>query len=198
MRRFAARILIALGLLHVVVLATPVLHYWTKWLSGAWESPRGAVLVVFAGDDPHDGELTGYSSYWRAVYAVRVCREHQFRSLIVSGGGGTGASIAAYMTSHGIDPGMIRLETSSTSTRENALFTAAMLANEQEPVSLLTSDYHMRRAHASLRKAGIAAVSVPIPDARKRSARWQYRWWVFLDLTTETTKLCWYALKGFV
>lgn len=188
-----------IGLLHAILLSTPVLRLWTRWLTGSWDQPGGDVLVVLAGDDPvTDGGPIGYSSYWRALYATRAYSERRFSTIIVSGGDGSARSIADYMTSQGVPPTVIRIEDRSTSTHENAVYTAAILQNHQGSVALLSSDFHMRRARAAFSKAGVVTRSWPVPDAGKRLSRWQNYWWVFLDLLTETGKLCWYTAKGFI
>jgi uncharacterized SAM-binding protein YcdF (DUF218 family) len=73
-----------------------------------------------------------------------------------------------------------------------------MLRDTPERKVLLTSDYHMFRAFRAFQKAGLNVLSRPIPDARKRAARWLYRWWVFLDLSSETMKIVYYRARGWI
>ncbi len=61
---------------------------------------------------------------------------------------------------------------------------------------LLTSDYHVFRATRAFRKAGVAVLARPIPDARKRAANWDRRWDAFQDLVIETAKTGYYFLRG--
>lgn len=199
-RRVLIFLLAAIGTLQVIVTATPVLGWWTRWLTGPrWEEPKGAVMVVLASDYPSDGVI-GYSSYWRAVYAVWAWRGGGVRYVVVSGGEGSGASVRDLLVSQGVPAPAVRLEDRSTSTRENAQFTADLLRSEPPGgrVVLLTSDFHMRRAAACFRRAGIDVAPVPVPDAGKRGSRWRQRWTVFLELSLETAKLALYKARGWV
>ena len=66
------------------------------------------------------------------------------------------------------------------------------------PKVLLTSDYHMFRAYRAFRKAGIDVQPRPFPDAIKQSMSRMNRWPVFLGLCTETTKIAYYFMRGWI
>lgn len=192
--------LAALGLLYLTVTLTPVDIWWARWLAGPWNDPTGEVLIVLGGSRL-DNVLIGESSYWRSVYTVRTFHEGKFQRVIFSGGAGT-PSVAAMMrdftSCYGLPGSLLRVEERSESTRENALFTARDLAGVPGRKVLLTSDYHMRRAHAAFAKAGLDVLPHPFPDAIKRAQGWPGRWPVFLELITETVKLVYYTWKGWI
>ena len=68
--RIAVRAIFGLGLLVVVVTATPLTTWWANLLSENWTEADGDTLVVFGSELQPDGVI-GRVSYWRTVYAVR-------------------------------------------------------------------------------------------------------------------------------
>jgi len=75
---------------------------------------------------------------------------------------------------------------------------ARLLNGERTQNALLTSDYHMFRAHRAFTKAGLAVAPRPFPDAIKRSQNWENRWPVFVELCNETAKICYYYIRGWI
>lgn len=193
--------LAGLGLLFVVVTVTPLVSWWAGVLAGPWEDPPGDILIVLGGSIHEEGIL-GESSYGRSVYAVLAWREGGFRQVILSGGGPEGHSIVApmrdFLECHGVPHGALRLETRSTSTRENALYTRELLAGESGRKVLLTSDFHMFRAHRAFQKVGLDVIPRPYPDLRKRAADRIGRWPAFLHLVIETAKIGYYYSRGWI
>jgi uncharacterized SAM-binding protein YcdF (DUF218 family) len=199
--RVVSRVLAAIGLLFVVATFTPINNWWANYLAGPWHDPRGEVLVVLGADTLKDS--IGLSSYWRSVYAVRVWKQGGVRTVVVCGGGnGSQPSVAEqmrdFMVSQGIPVAAIRVETESQSTRENALKSKPLLDQLGGKKVLLTSDYHMFRAYRAFRKAGIDIQPNPFPDSLKLSASWAGRWPAFLGLCTETTKIAYYFVRGWI
>ena len=199
--RILMRVLAAIGLLFVLVTVTPVDAWWINLLDRPWNDPKGDVLVVLGADAVRD--VIGWSSYWRSVYAVRVWREGGFREIVVSGGAAAGVVPVAermrdYMVSQGVPPDVIRVETQSQSTRENALRCKALLESLPGKKILLTSDYHTFRASRTFRKVGIAIEPRPFPDALKRITSPAERWPVFLGLCRESAKSAYYFLRGWI
>ncbi len=188
--------LAAFGLLFVVVTLSPLDYWWATGLAGPWNKPKGDVLIVLGGSVLNDGTL-GESSYWRSVYATRAYREGQFHQVVLSGMPAAEA-MKSFLVCQGVPPEVIRLETRSTSTRENALFTTELLTGVSGRLVLLTSDYHMFRAHHAFGKIGLDVVPIPYPDVRKRAIRWTGRWPAFLDLVLETFKIGYYFSRGLI
>lgn len=204
LRRWVSRVLSGLGLLVLLISATPVTVWWAQWMAGGVFTQSGDVLIVLAGSTVN-GQFLGESSYWRSVYAVRAWRAGGFQRIVLAGRAAPAAVTAepasvlmrGFLTAHGVPADRIQVETGSQTTLENARMTAPLVAGSGRLV-LLTSDYHMPRALAVFRKQGLAVEPMPAPDAGKRGSRWQGRWPAFVDLATETAAWCWYRLQGWV
>lgn len=194
-------LLAALGLLLVIVSVTPLTFWWATTLSGDWKEPHGDVLVVLGGSVVDNGKIGG-SSYWRAIYGAMVYRHGGFRDVLISGGRDGAASISypmrELMVTLGVPADRIRIEEQSTSTRENARFSAELLRDMPGRKVLLTSDYHMYRALRVFRQSGILIEPWPFPDVRKRSGAWINRWSCFQDVALETVKIIYYYARGWI
>ena len=202
MRRIFGRACAALGLTLVLVTCTPLVQWWAIQLAGPWTEARGDVLVVLTGNILSDG-IIGETSYWRSAYTVMAWREGGWRQVIVSGGGGgavlpVGEAMKIFLESGGIPAAAILTDSQSLSTHESALNLARILSQTPGRKILLTSDYHMFRAVRALRKAGVAVIPRPIPDASKRAVSWNLRWGAFQDLLIETSKIVYYWGRGWI
>jgi uncharacterized SAM-binding protein YcdF (DUF218 family) len=190
-------VLCGIGAAYVVVTVTPLVRWLSLWAAEPWNDARAPVVIVLGSEVQTDGIL-GESSYWRAVYAVRVWREGGVEEIVVSGGGGIAQSIREFLVGEGVPAGSVVVEGASRSTRENALFTARLLRADGRKKVLLVSDYHAFRAGRAFRKAGMDVGVRAFPDAAKRASRWQERWGIFLDLVLETAKVGYYAGRGWI
>ena len=103
-----------------------------------------------------------------------------------------------FMVCQGVPAHAVILEDHSQSTRENAMFAARAAQDIPGPYVLLTSDYHMFRAHRAFRKAGLDTAPRPFPDAGKRFNDWRARWQVVLELCVETGKIAYYRVRGWI
>jgi uncharacterized SAM-binding protein YcdF (DUF218 family) len=199
--RAAVAGLAALGLIVIVVTATPLVTWWAGELAGPWNEPHGDILIVLGGSILDDGKIGG-SSYWRAIYGVRTYKEGGFKEVIVSGGGPDPVPVAVpirdYMVCNGVPASAIRIETRSNSTRENALNAKQLLNNSPGKKVLLTSDFHMYRAHRVFTKIGLQVEPAPFPDVRRRGGWWLSRWQCFQDLVWESVKIFVYSWRGWI
>jgi uncharacterized SAM-binding protein YcdF (DUF218 family) len=186
----------AVGLVWTVATVTPLDFRWATWLAGPRDDPTGDVLIVLAGSVLDDGTI-GESSYWRSVYAVRAFHEGGFRTVVLCGRNAA-VAMREFLECQGVPRSAIQVENRSRSTRENALFAREVLTDEPGRKVLLTSDYHMFRAHRVFRKAGIEVLPRPFPDVRKRAGSWRARWPAFLDLVEETIKIGYYFARGWI
>jgi uncharacterized SAM-binding protein YcdF (DUF218 family) len=190
-----------IGLLFLIATFTPLDFWWATAYAGPWDDPKGDVLVVLTGS-LLDEKTIGLNSYWRSIYAARAFTEDGFKEMIISGGGDEPTPISAPMRDFveflGAPKDRVRIETSSNSTRTSALEMAKLLATSKQRIVLLTSDYHMFRAHRAFRRAGLNVEPRPIPDARKRYGSLQERWAVFLGLASETVKIGYYWSRGWL
>jgi uncharacterized SAM-binding protein YcdF (DUF218 family) len=167
---------------------------WGGLLAGSWEESRGDVLVVLGGG-MLEGGVIGENTYLRAFYAARAWREGGFRAIVVSGGNAA-TGMRDFLACHGVPATAIHVESKSTSTRENALYTQPVLTRLAGRAVLLTSDFHMFRARRAFRRAGSELAVRPVPDVRKRAAGWLGRWPAFLELVQESIKIVYYRARG--
>ncbi len=198
--RTTRRVLVALaagtGFLVLLVTFTPVVSWYARLLAGPWDDPKGDTMIVLGGGSI-DNTTLAHGSYWRAIYADRFYREGGFRRVVASGAR-VGPLIRDFLVCHGVPANAVEAEAASTSTRENAVYTARLLAGSARAPVLVTSDYHMFRARRAFRKAGLDVRPRPFPDCLKRYNTLTERWGAFLDLSEETGKIAWYFARGWI
>ncbi len=195
-RRLLMGTFTALGLLVVVVTATPLVYWYGTVLAGPWNDPGGDILIVPGASTTSD-PVIGLDSYWRAVSAVYAHGQGPFKKVVMSGAG-IARGMRTFLIASGVSESVVVTEDRATSTRENALYVAQMLRNETGRKVLLTSDFHMFRAYRAFRKAGLDMAPRPFPDARKRASGWRGSWPVFQDEVIETAKIGYYYLRGWI
>jgi uncharacterized SAM-binding protein YcdF (DUF218 family) len=192
--RWFWRLAALLGILVILVTATPVLRYWVPYLSTDWGPEKGDTLIVL-GQDITAPDMIGIGSYWRSFYAVLLWRRNHYRRIIVTGKDAA-PLMRDLMVNQGVPKEIITVENSATSTHENALFVERILAGGTGSNVLLTSDYHMGRAWKAFRKAGVTASPLPFPDAWKRLDNISERWTIGIGLANETVKTAYYKIRG--
>jgi uncharacterized SAM-binding protein YcdF (DUF218 family) len=105
--------------------------------------------------------LTGGDN--RLAEAGRLARENPKLPIVISGAEGMSDVVAEL--GGGIDISRVLLETRSSNTYENAVYSAAMIKPKQsERWLLVTSASHMPRAIGSFRKAGFVVEPWPVYD----------------------------------
>src|SRR5260370_9924879 len=186
------RVLAGIGALYVIVTITPFDGWWTNLLCGPINDPKGDVLIVLGAEAFPDA--MGYESFLRAVYGVRVWREGGFRQIFISGGRGPNGTpvsllMREFMIGEGVPASVITVETASTSTHENALYTKQALRNTPGRLVLLTSDYHTCRAWHAFRKAGLDVEECSFPDVYQLISRKSNHWPIFISLCRETPSI---------
>jgi len=186
----------------VVAMFSPLVPKINDWLTDQWEDPKGDVLIVLGAEQLGDGTI-GITSYWRSVYAVRAFRSGGFQRLVISGGRqgdpqspSVARAMADFIVAGGVPREAITLEERSTSTRENALFTAELIKDWPGTKVLLTSDCHIRRARRAFARVGIGVVPAPIPDIGKRWNNWLNRWECSWTVGDELVKNVYYVWRG--
>jgi uncharacterized SAM-binding protein YcdF (DUF218 family) len=186
----------ATGAVVLLCMATPVGYWWATWLAGPWDDPGGDVLIVL-GASVEDQRVISVDTYRRSLYAVLAWRGGGFRKVVVCGNG-PAELMKEFLVFSGIPAAAIVTESRSLSTRENAFRVSALLAGEPGRKVLLTSDFHMFRAHRVFRKARIDVIPRPIPDARSRWLMFSQRWGAIVDLGLESVKIGYYWAKGWI
>jgi uncharacterized SAM-binding protein YcdF (DUF218 family) len=194
------RLLAAIGLITVLVLSTPLVEWWVRAYAGPAEEPkiepRGSqvlILLAAAGDD-HGG--ISYSSYWRARQTVFAWQTGGYKEIVICGFGDPG--ILNFLVAEGIPRAAIVTEGRSKSTRENAMETLRLLQNLPERKVLLTSDFHIFRARRVFRKLGIEAAPMAAPDLLHSTEHWEGRFSAFETMVTESAKIAYYGLRGWI
>jgi len=193
--RWLTRILAAIGLVVVLVTVTPVDAWWAHAYSGPIEQPAGDVLIVLSAAND-DQRLVSFSSYWRARYALMAWQSGGFKTIVISGGNGPG--MVNFLVAEGVPRQDIVAEWQSHSTRENGINTARLIQGMPGKKVLLTSDFHMYRSIRVFRKLGIDITPMPIPDVLKQAQHWNARFPAFEILVTESAKIVYYRLRGWI
>ena len=124
--------------------------------------------IVLGGMSSYDGEMQRVQFYRgvdRLLQAVELYRRGTIKKIIFTGGSGSilhpemkeGNYINRYLLYMGIPSKDFLIESESKNTRENALFTKALLEKEKITGScmLITSAFHMRRSLGCFEKAGV-------------------------------------------
>ena len=184
----------------LLVLATPL----TRWLAKSFcvpDDPRtGNVLVVFGGGEEMSDGVLPFDSYLRCVHAAQMWKTGKFKRIIVSGGGlnrPVSASLKDFLVSRGIPSQAIDEESRAENTYENVVYTSRLLRAGEVP-TLVTSDYHMRRARLIYLRINQPMSAAPVADAIRRSADWKSRFAVAEDLLLEAAKLIYYKIKRYL
>lgn len=191
--RWVYRTLATVGLVVVLVIATPVDRWWAHAYAGSVDQPRGDVLILLSAANDDHGFIS-YSSYWRARYALLAWKNGGYTRIVITGG--ADSAIRDFLVAEGIPADAILLDQQSTSTRENAINTAQLLRGVPGSKVLLTSDFHMYRAKQVFAREGMNVIPYPAPDVMKQSEHWYGRLSGFQTLTIETAKIVYYRLRG--
>jgi uncharacterized SAM-binding protein YcdF (DUF218 family) len=193
--RVLNRLLAAIGLITVLVIATPIVTWWALAYSGPLERPKGDVLILLAAAKDDRGGIS-FSSYWRARHALLAWQTGEFKKIVISGGGGPG--ILNFLIVNGVPREVMVAEWRSTSTRENAIETAKLIQDMPGKKVLLTSDFHMYRAIRVFRKLGIEVTPMPVPDVLRSTEHWNGRFPAFETMVVESVKIAYYGLRGWI
>lgn len=193
--RWIYRLLAIFGLLTLLVISTPLVSWWARAYAGSIDQPRGRVLILLsAASDDANG--ISYSSYWRARMAVLAWKKGGFRTVVISGR--TGPGILNFLVAEGVPRNAIITESRSTSTRENALYTAGLIQHMPGKKVLLTSDFHTYRAIRVFCKAGVVATPEAVPDVLHAAEHWTGRFSAFETMLIETAKIAYYRFRGWI
>ena len=188
------RLLVAIGLITVLVMATPIVSWWARAYSGPIERPRGDVLILLSAAADDLGGIS-YSSYWRAREALFAWQTGGFKKIVISGGG---PGIRNFLLAEGVPSEAIVAEWRSTSTRENGIETARLIQGIPGKKVLLTSDFHMYRAIRVFRKLGVEVTPMAVPDVLHSTEHWNGRFSAFETMLVESVKIAYYAVRGWI
>jgi uncharacterized SAM-binding protein YcdF (DUF218 family) len=141
--------------------------------------PKADAIVILGG-----GKLPGRNFDWtsgatRLGFGLQLYRTGCAPIIVLSGGENEATRMANGLVEQGVGANALRVEDLSSSTHENALYSARILQGEKLHIVLLvTSALHMPRAAAAFRKQGVTVIPAPaLADAgqappRLRSFGW--------------------------
>jgi uncharacterized SAM-binding protein YcdF (DUF218 family) len=190
-------------LCYLAVTLLPVDAWYASRLSGDWEYGQEGTLIVLAAESQPDA-LVGYTSYWRAIYAVRAWRDGHFQHILISGGPANkgerslASVVAEFLIGEGVPKEVIWLEERSRSTHEHGVYCVPLLRNVPGKKTLLTSDQHMFRAKRVFRHEGLEVSAMPIPDTLKVSNNPMARFQLAYGLMVESVKIVYYKARGWI
>lgn len=130
------------------------------------------ILGGYAYYSPENDRITIRESGDRLFQGIRLLKGDYVDKLVLSGGSGyllhpelkESEFISTYLENIGISEEQIIIESGSRNTYENAVATAKILREkglDKEPILLVTSAYHMRRAQACFEQQGLKVIPYP-------------------------------------
>lgn len=141
-----------------IAIATALLSLGTWLLLGKWMTDGMKPLA----DGSYDyaiilgakvnGETPSLTLRYRLEEALSYAEAHPEVKFILSGGQGPdedvaeGEAMRRYLTERGVQEERLLLETESTSTYENLLYSKELLPDDVNAVTIITSDFHLARA----------------------------------------------------
>lgn len=133
----------------------------------AWRYPTAdAIVVLGGGDPPNFGRGEGKEQTNRTGFALELYRQARAPILVLSGGAGEAAEMADRLALQGVPASALRTEPDSTTTYQNAAYSALILNREhRHHILLVTSIVPMRRAAACFAQLGLDVTPAPIFDA---------------------------------
>ena len=159
--------LITLGCFFMLlcILAFTTLPFWAYYSLGTTnnritQAPSTIIMLGGAGIPSGDGLIRSY-------YTARLSKANPVASIIIAMPGDVNDSLSAprlvenELLIRGVNSTSISFEHSGRNTREQALKIAAgkTTAQLQQPITLVTSPEHMKRAVMAFRKCGFTTVS---------------------------------------
>lgn len=139
--------------------------------------------LIILGAKVKPGGIPSLSLRNRLDEAASYLKQHQHVSAIVSGGQGadedqTEASVMHdYLIAQGIAADRILLEDQSTSTYENLLFSKELLPADTTHITIVSNDFHLKRATLLANKLNLQAdvIAAPTPKVVEAKSRLRER-----------------------
>ena len=160
-----------IALLLVVILLLTCVLTGLMWHTVSSEPEERSVVIVLGcmiyGDQP------SLALKERLDAAIDYLESNGEAVCILSGGQGTDEQISEaqcmynYMTAHGVDPMRLYMEDQSTSTKENMLFSKAIIEEQgwSKQVAVVTNEFHEYRACYIASAVGLEPAAVPASTA---------------------------------
>ncbi len=158
-----------LGMLVVIIVATPLSEYLSQPLRLEGQPRRAQAIVVLGGGASKDG-YASIPSLARAVYGFSLFRAGYAPRILLSGGRATpkdgpeSLAMKMLLQDIGAQSSLLETEDRSTRTYSNAQESARILQPQGATRILLVSHpNHMLRAMWTFEKAGFTVYPAPIP-----------------------------------
>lgn len=122
-----------------------------------------------------NGSIPSRSLQYRLDAAVQYSHEYPNVRFVLSGGQGPDEQLSEaeamknYLIEKGIEESRLILETTSSSTYENILFSKKLLPDSIDHVTIITSDYHLARSRKIAHQLGLEtdALAAKTPEVVK-------------------------------
>jgi len=142
-----------LGLLSIVICIGMYIWLGEEMKEGVQPAANGkATYMIVLGAKVKPGGIPSLSLKNRLEEAVSYLKKYPHVQVIVSGGQGPDEDQAEasvmleYLLNNGIEASRIIAEDRSTSTYENLLFSKELLPKETKHVTIVSNDFHLKRA----------------------------------------------------
>lgn len=128
-----------------------------------------------------NGETPSLTLRFRLEEALAYAESYPDVKFILSGGQGPDEDIAEgeamrrYLTEKGVQEDRLLLETESTSTYENILFSKKLLPEEVNEITIITSDFHLARARMIADSFNLKTDALPAKTPRSVEAKHHVR-----------------------
>lgn len=160
-------VLVTAGLLAAVILLTAAVETVLMAKAASNHPPKNTTAVVLGCKVRGTKPSRILQERLDAAYEYLV--ENEEAVAILSGGKGADEDISEaqcmfeYLTAKGIDKDRLLMEASSTTTRENLIFSKEILRERGlgEKITIITSDFHEYRACDMAEKLGLESYSTP-------------------------------------
>ncbi len=164
-----------------IAITISVIFLW--WLTGKWidegveptADGTNDYAIVLGAKVKRDA--LSLSLQYRLEAALQYANEHPHVTMILAGGQGPdepmseAEAMRQFLTGNGIAEERLILETASTSTYENILFSKKLLPSEIQSVTIITSDFHLARARRIAASLNLESDAVSAETPKRVAAK---------------------------
>ena len=159
----------------IIIVIASVIFLWIltgKWIAnGQKPIADGTSDYAIILGAKVNGETPSLSLRYRLDAGLDYANQYPHVQLVLSGGQGVGEHISEgeamkkFLIENGINEDRLLVESASTSTYENILYSQEMLPSTAKSVTIITSDYHLERSKRIARsldlKTDVVAAKTP-------------------------------------
>ena len=171
----------------IIIVIASVILLWIltgKWISNGQkpiaDGTNDYAIILGA---KVNGEIPSLSLRYRLDAALDYANVYPHVQLVLSGGQGVGEHISEgeamkrYLVENGIDEDRLLVESASTSTYENILYSQEMLPSSVKSITIITSDYHLERSKRIAQNLNLQAdvVVAKTPKVVEKKLRFRER-----------------------